>query len=485
MTLSVAFQNARAGLTIASRRAEVVSSNVANALTPGYVRRELVVTAGAVGPNIDSVRRAGDAALTRERRLTEGAAAREQAIASAQRTLSAALGEPDDAFSLSGAYQALETALRTLSEEPESAPAQSAVLEQARALASAFNLLANQVRDVRETADAAIATDVAFVNNALQQIDEINSALALNGNGGQDFSSLLDQRQQLINEISEIIPVREIPRSNGAIDLITQEGVFLIAGTPREIQFLPTGTISPDLSFNGGAGQLSGISVDGVDITPDGARPNLAIQSGRLAGNFAVRDEVTPNFTQQLDALARDLVERFESGDTTRAPGAAGLFTDAGGPFNPAAETGLAGRLAINAAVDPSAGGALFRIRDGVGAASEGPAGDATIVQSVLDAFRSKRAPPPGAQLSGLKSAAEAAAGVASIVGAVRLTAESRLASSNARAEAIREAEQTVLGVDIDTELQQLIAIEQAYAANARVLEVAQSLVETLTRIGS
>lgn len=490
MSVSAAFRNAQAGLSVALRRADIVSSNVANALTPGYVRRDLAVSEQRVGssgggPRVDGVTRATDAALTRERRLAEGSAAREQTIASAQQALNRALGEPDDAFSLSGRYQQLESSLAALATTPESGPNQAQVLEAARAVATGLNEISDRAQQLRQEADQAIARDVGFVNDALKQVEDLNLSISLSSSGGRDASALLDQRQNLINEISKIIPVREITRRDGGSDLITNEGIFLIAGSAQKLEFSPRGVITPDLSYNGGAGVLSGLTVNGADIAPGGPRSNQAIRSGSLAGQFAVRDEVIPAFTAQIDSLAGDLLQRFEAGDTTRAAGAPGLFTDSGAAYVAANETGLAGRVALNPLADPSVGGALFRLRDGLGAVAQGPAGNATIVNSLLDSLREARALSPGSQLSGLNSAAEAAAGIASDVGARRLSAESRLSTAQARSTSIVETELATIGVDTDAELQRLITIQQAYAANARVLQVTQELVETLSRIGA
>lgn len=490
MSISAAFRNAQSGLSVALRRADTVSSNVANALTPGYVRRDLAVSeqrtaSGGAGPRVDGVSRATDIALTRERRLAEGSTSREQTIATAQQTLNRTLGEPDDAFSLSGKYQQLESALRNLATTPESSPNQSQLLEAARALAAGINEVAGRAQQLREEADQAIFRDVKFVNDALKQVEELNLSITLAGKGGRDASSLLDQRQNLINEISKVIPVREIPRDDGGSDLITNEGVFLLAGKAQTLEFSPRGVITPDIGYNGGAGLLSGLTVKGVDFAPGGPRQSQSVKSGSIAGHFAVRDEIIPEFTAQIDSLAADLIQRFEAGDPTRAPNAAGLFTDNGAAFAPANETGLAGRLRINSRVDPLAGGALYRLRDGIGATAEGPSGNAGIVNGLLDKLREPRALSAGSQLSGLKSAAQAASNIASDVGGKRLSAESRLATAQARSTSVVEAEQSALGVDTDAELQKLVYIQQSYAANARVLQVAQDMIETLSRIGA
>ncbi|HBS34332.1 MAG TPA: flagellar hook-associated protein FlgK, partial [Parvularcula sp.] len=66
-----------------------------------------------------------------------------------------------------------------------------------------------------------------------------------------------------------------------------------------------------------------------------------------------------------LDAFAADLIDRFAAPglDPTAAPGAPGLFTDAGAARADPFVAGLAGRLRLNAAVDPDQGGEPYRLR--------------------------------------------------------------------------------------------------------------------------
>ena len=482
MSITGAIVNANSGLAAAQRRADVVSNNIANALTPGYARRDLSVSEhGAGGVKVDGVVRTTDPVLTRERRVADGLAARDQAVASAYASLNASLGEPDDPFSLVGQYSNLEAALRALGESPESMPQQAQTLDAARAVATTLNRLSDETQQTRENADASIAKAVERVNAALKQIERLNGDIAKAAAGGRDIAALEDQRKQLIDEVAEIIPVREIQRERSAVDLITEEGVFLIAGSAREIEFTPSSIITPDLSYNGGLGALSGLTVDGINITPGGG--SQSIRNGSMAGLFATRDDIAPKFQAQLDGLARDLIERFSGIDATLAPGEPGLFTDAGGAFDPLTEQGLASRLAVNTAVDPDAGGALWRLRDGLGAVTQGPAGADGFIRTMLDSFTEKLAAPAGVALAGVHSATEAAAGVNSSIGSARVAAEARLAGSNARAVAVAEAELAVTGVDTDAEMQKLLLVEQAFAANARVIQAAKDMIERLMEL--
>lgn len=49
MSIASAFNFAISGLTASSRKAEVVSSNIANAMTEGYARRELSIASQTLG----------------------------------------------------------------------------------------------------------------------------------------------------------------------------------------------------------------------------------------------------------------------------------------------------------------------------------------------------------------------------------------------------------------------------------------------------
>jgi hypothetical protein len=185
----------------------------------------------------------------------------------------------------------------------------------------------------------------------------------------RDASPLMDQRQQLIDKIAEIVPLRQIDRDTGQIALISTGGAVLLDGRPALFGFTPVGKVTPDMTLASGA--LSGLTMNGRPVTfGDGSGK---LDGGAMAANFRLRDIEAPVQQVRLDALARDLIARFAnpSVDTTLTSGAPGLFTDAGAAFNAATETGLAGRLAVNAAADPANGGALWRLRDGLGATAD------------------------------------------------------------------------------------------------------------------
>jgi flagellar hook-associated protein 1 FlgK len=202
---------------------------------------------------------------------------------------------------------------------------------------------------------------------------------------------------------------------------------------------------------------------------------------GTLGALVAIRDDLAPAAQAQLDAVARDLVERFESPavDPTLAPGQPGLFTDRGAPFDPLTEEGLSGRIALSALVDPAAGGQLWRLRDGFGAAQPGNVGDAALLNALGSALSAAKPPASGSFIGAARSASGLAADLLSGFSGARQQAEARESYSGARHDALKEM-QLAQGVDTDAEMQTLLLVEQAYSANARVIKTIDELIQQL-----
>ena len=178
--------------------------------------------------------------------------------------------------------------------------------------------------------------------------------------------------------------------------------------------------------------------------------------------------------------MAQDLINRFTDPavDPTLTLGDPGLFLDT----NAAAGDGVAGRLQLNALVDPDRGGAVWRLRDGLGAVAPGPPGDNTILSNLSGAFDTvSNISVPGLQGGFVYS--DLVAQIGSLTGQQRIQNESVLSSISLQYQTIQEAEANETGVDIETEMQDLLIIEQAYAANARVIQAASQMLTELMDI--
>lgn len=476
MSISNSLSNALSGMNAASRMAEIVSSNLANSLTEGYGRRTLDLDSAQIGGRgagvtIGGVNRIVDRGILADRRLADAALAGSDARAQNALRLENLFGGPGSQDSISSRINALETALITAASDPSSGANLSKVGQRLEGLANSLNSKSDDIQLMRADADKAIASQVEDLNTSLRQVEQLNTDITYARNTGSDASSLLDARQRVIDQIAKIVPVREMDRDGGQIALVTPSGETLIDGKAKQFGFQPNAVITADMTLSGGG--LSGLTRNGQPIASDGIG---GLAGGTLAASFSARDDELVTAQDGLDQVAMDLVTRLQTAgvDPTLANGQAGLLTDSGAAFNPANITGLAGRISVNSAVQPSQGGDVTALRDGLGATQPGPLGDNTILQNMLDAL--------GDSASTGNGASSGAAALEERIGADRLGHDEDVSFASARWASLKEAE-SANGVDTDYEMQMLLRVEQAYSANARLVQTVESMMQTLMEL--
>lgn len=490
MSFTPSFSNALSGLTATRRLADIASNNLANALTDGFARKSVelgsaVLDGTGVGISVRDVTRAADPNLTASRRQADGEAATFEAQAEALSRLGRVFGEATADDGLFRRVESFEEALRLFAETPESEPRQVQAVEAAKDLVAYLNRLSEEARFVRQEADQTIAAQVETVNSNVERIDRIDANIVRLRASGQDVTGLIDERERLIDEVAAIIPVRVHAQSNGSVHLTTTQGLYLLGERPVPLEFTPRPTITAAMRYDpSGAGALSGLTLNGIDIAPDSTHPQRLVE-GALAGNFIVRDGVGVEFINRIDQFSADLIARFEDPavDPTLTAGTAGLFTDNGAPLDPLQVEGLAGRISLNVLVDQDAGGEPRRLRDGLQSTAPGPAGSDTIPRALLDALRSARPAGSIPGVSGNMSAFQMVTAIADATGTARVRAEDTYAALLGTRETLALAESERIGVDTDLELQSLIQIEQAFSANLQVIQTASRMLEELTEI--
>lgn len=483
MSLSTALHSALSGITAAGRASGVVSENIANALTPGYARRSLVLDSQsdvAPGVRVTGLVRHVDPGIIANRRSADAQSGNAAALASFQTRFSAAIGTSTDATSIAARLADFDTSLISAASRPDSTLRLDQSVLKAGDLAQALNGASDDIQAMRTEADRKIDVQVNRLNQALTEVQELNSRITGVSSGGGSTASLLDQRQTLIDEINEIVPINVVQRDYGQVALYTDGGTILLDGQASTVEFTPVHGVTPQMTLQGGG--LSGLTVDGVARSTDSATG--AFRGGSLAAQFEIRDELAVEAQADLDAMARDLIERFEDPtvDATLAAGDPGLFTDGGAALDVTLEVGLAGRIAVNSIVDPAQGGASWHLRDGLGAAVPGAVGDARLIQALSGALTTARIPGSGSFGSGAMTASELGSALMSRAAESSAVADQRLAFAAATQNEMAEIE-LANGVDTDAELGHLMLIEQAYAANARMIEAVDEMMQQLLRI--
>ncbi|PCJ05749.1 MAG: flagellar hook-associated protein FlgK [Rhodobacteraceae bacterium] len=481
MSITSALNTAMTGLTAAGRASSVVSENLANALTPGYAKRSLMLSSGlnAPGVQIVGVSRNIDPAIQASRRITEAEFGGAQVQSVFYNRLSDLVGSVDDPFSITSRFSNFDSSLIEAISRPDSGPRLNDLSLQAEALADTISEAAEGLRSMRSAADRSIATQVDTVNQALKDVQKVNARIMVSQAGGMDTAALQDQRAQLIDQINEIIPVNVVQRNNGQVALFTQGGAILLDGQPAELTFDGKPDTMPHMTQANGL--LSGLEINGyaVNTGPDGP-----LRGGTLAAQFEVRDTIAVEAQDDLDAMARDLIERFQdpSVDATLGATDPGLFTDGGGFFDPTNTVGIANRLELNEKVSMEGDAETWRLRDGINAAAPGNAGDARLLQAYTETLGTMRTVSSAGMGTSTVTAATLSANLLSHFSQSTNAAEQALSFASASFSAMSQME-LARGVDTDEELHNLMLIEQAFAANAKVMSVVDELMKTLLRI--
>lgn len=485
MSIGQALSNALSGLTATTRGIETVSSNVANAYTPGYARREVDTTSGHVGGRGGGVRVIGIERVVNGAVLAESRAANAGQVNAETRSaffnrIEGLVGQTGDIGSLGTRLGELRTALNSASTRPDDPIRLQTVLQSAAQLADKLNEVGDGIQAARRDADLQIQSDVSRLNGLLEKAALLNERIAALGSEGGDIAALQDQRQLVIDQISQIVPVSEVSREAGRAAIFTTSGAVLLDGTvPATIEF--TAATGMNASMNVADGTLARLVFNGQPISD--SRLSL-FAGGSLGAAFDIRDNLAPRAQADIDMLAHELHDRFADPavDPTLGPGDPALFTDQDARFDPADFAGFASRISINPALASDAPDNLWRLRSGFGATAAGPVSNSSILQNMSDALdrSAEIVTPLGSRgnftMTGLFSNFES--GLSNL----RLDAETQQSLASGRASAMAE-DLAASGVNTDAEMQRLLQYEQSYAANARVIQTIDDLIQLLIRM--
>jgi flagellar hook-associated protein 1 len=277
---------------------DVTSHNIANVSTEGYSRQTPIITAKQAAPYggflfgrgvelQDIVRNTNDFL---EKRLQNGQS--DLSSVSEQNTYMSVLESTFDessSQSLSSQFNEFWSAWNDLANNPSGIPERNSLVEKSTLLTQSFNNLNSDLNNTSNEINNSIKAGVDSVNKILTQIADINSQIvAIEATG--NANDLRDQRNQLVTSLSQYIDVNTYQYPDGNLVVSTGKGYPLVS----------RGDTYP-LSYDGGkiAWKSSGSSQ--VDITD-------TITGGKMGGWLEMRDKVIPEYTANLDELAKSII---------------------------------------------------------------------------------------------------------------------------------------------------------------------------------
>ncbi|MEH3145909.1 MAG: flagellar hook-associated protein FlgK [Methylobacterium frigidaeris] len=339
MTIN-ALNTATAGLKVTQASIGIVSQNVANAGSDGYVKRRLstVSTTGNAGVSSGTVTRVFDETAQKQLRLETSGAAYTNLVATTQASLSALYGTPGSASSLDGVLNTFTQSLQTLAGDPSSTAARAAVLAGARSLAGSIATVAEGVQTLRSGAESQLGADVAAASGLLSRIADLNTKIiGLNGTdrAASAGAELADQRDQHLGQLARYMDVQTSLQNDGSVTVTTGSGITLVDhGAAARLSFDGRGRLTPGAVYTTdpatrGVGTIAAVMPSGaaIDLVGTGA-----IRSGSIAAGLVLRDDTLVQAQRQLDDLAaglsRALSDRNATGTAVTEGSASGFDID-------------------------------------------------------------------------------------------------------------------------------------------------------------
>jgi len=316
MSLSSALATAMAGLRVNQAALSIVSSNIANAQTPGYVTRSLdqVEIAGSSTDAGASVRDVGvnrqlDQHLQAQLRTETSGGAYADQMSSVLAQLQGLYGTPGGTGTLETAYNNFTSALQALSANSGAQSARSLALSTAQALAQQLNTTTQGVQALRSNAEQDIGKAVTQANNDMAQIAKLNSQLQSLPANDNNAATLMDQRDSAINDLSQLMDIRVVTDNANQATVYTTTGMQLVGVEASRLTFNSQGTLNASSQWNSNpalstAGTLTLTFPNGANV--DMIETN-AIGSGRIGADLRLRDNTLVQAQTQLDQLAATL----------------------------------------------------------------------------------------------------------------------------------------------------------------------------------
>ena len=293
-------------LNASQRALEVIGQNIANANTPGYHRQVVRLASRApierqnlsigLGVDVTQIRRMRsnllETALTDHRSELSNSTAQLEFLRRVESMFS------DGDGSLNNLLEKFFNGVEQLTTRPDDLALRRVVFSTSTALTAWINELAESLQQLRTELDQQIERLVEQINSLAPQISELNFEIQRLEVRGIDANVQRDQRDQLLQELSELVDHRTTEQDHGVVR-VQVAGAFL-AGVSSFSQL-----------------QSGQDTAGNAIVTAEGLSNPLQLFGGRLAGLLEVRNGPLPDYQNRLEQLATELIQGIDSVQST------------------------------------------------------------------------------------------------------------------------------------------------------------------------
>jgi flagellar hook-associated protein 1 FlgK len=280
---------------------DVTSNNIANANTPGYAKEAVNLTAAAPQSNgvlqvgngvvVSGISRSFNQATANQLNSSQSSLGNLNALQSYSSQIDNLVGTT--AGGLSTALQSFYSAWSDVANAPASTATRQALLGKAQSVANSFQSTSTQLDALNSDINSRITSDVQQINTLGTSISTLNKQIVVSTaqNGGQPPNELIDQRDQLVSNLSSLTGISTTTDSNGSLN------VFLGNGQPLVLQGATTTLTTIPNQFDASQLEISTSTSSGNSISS-------AITSGDLGGLLAARSQIVDPAKNQLGQIA-------------------------------------------------------------------------------------------------------------------------------------------------------------------------------------
>ena len=331
MALSSALASAMRGLRANQAALSIVSSNVANSQTPGYVAQtpnQIEVATGGFGSTVmtTGVSRDLDTYVLGQLRTETGGGGYADQMANILKQLQNVYGNPGGSGTLETALSKFTSSLQALTTSAGASSAQTVAVAAAQALAQQLNVTTKGIQSLRSNVEQDLGTSAQQANAAMQQVADINTKLQGLGTNDPSAATLMDQRDQAINTLSKYVDVRVVTDGSNQANVYTNTGIQLVgAGLASKFTLASAGALTANSLYDSNPAK-SGVGTFNINL-PNGSSidvvANNVVSSGQIAADLKLRDQTLVQAQTQVDQFAASMASAL-SDKTTAGTAIAG-----------------------------------------------------------------------------------------------------------------------------------------------------------------
>ncbi len=443
---------------------QVTGNNIANSSTTGYSRQIAQVVSTApltqggltygTGSAVESIARASDPFIVRQLAALCGAYGEYSAASTPLADIERIVGIGDSC--LSSDIDSFFDAWEQLSTYPSGTAERQQVLQEAADLVERFHQIVQQLSEVVHSINISIESTVPDLNDQLAKIADLNQSIMQTELTGGNANTLRDQRDILVQQVSETCGATMYTDGNGMVCLQLQGGLPLV-----------TGTFASSLTTTSSDG-LSQISLTCANTTFSLDYEDFG---GTLKGLLQVRDSVIPQFRDDIDRLAYAIATDVNtliatSGGVDQNGDAAIALFSLTAPTDPQADDWQGAAATIVLAVQT-----IAQIPTGTTAA---PADNSLCLG--IAALRDT------SSLNGSTYSGEYAR-IAAKAGLLVRSNEQHLSASSESLDQLYAKQDSLTGVSTDEEMIALIRYQAGYQAASKYIAVIKEMLDTLNQL--